>query len=132
MFKRFITNNWAMTILAATFFLLGICLSLYFCNFQWLSRFGALIICIGILVLARPSIFGKDILSHIVTAETGLSFLDNKHYEQLGVPIPDYVIEDKKSRVAVGWLGPMLCIIGTVTNGFADFLNGVFCKNICM
>ena len=80
----------------------------------------------GIIVLARPSISGKDIKFDVITTETGLSHLDLKHYEQTGEPVPDWVIEDKLSRTAVGWLGPLLCLIGTGTNGFADLLNKCF------
>jgi hypothetical protein len=126
MLKRLLTNNVALTLASAILFAVGIGLSIEYRNFQWLSRFGALIICTGIIVLARPSIFGKDIKSHVVMAETGRSHLDREHYKKIGEPLPDWVIEDERSRTAVGWLGPLLCLIGTGTNGFAELLNKCF------
>ena len=108
------------------FFILGVCLSIKYQNFQWLSRFGALIICTGILILARPSILRQDIKFDVIMAETGLSHLDRNHYEKLREQVPDWVVEDEQSRTAVGWLGPLLCVIGTGTNGFADLLNKLF------
>lgn len=124
--KRLLTNNVALTLASAALFAAGVVLSFEYKNFQWLSRFGALIICTGIIVLARPSILGTDIKFHVVMAETGLSHLDREHYKQIGEPVPNWVIEDEHSRTAVGWLGPLLCLIGTGTNGFAELLNKCF------
>jgi hypothetical protein len=126
MLKKILTNNTALTFISIVLFAIGLWFSIESRNFQWLSRFGALIICIGINVLARPSISGNDIKIHIDMAETGLSQLDRKHYEQVGESIPEWLIEDERSRTAVGWLGPLLCLIGTGSNGFADLLNKCF------
>lgn len=126
MLKKLLTNNLILALTAVALFTLGIWLSIENRNFQWLSRFGALIICIGIIVLARPSILGLDIKIHILKADTGLSQLDREHYKHTGEPIPDWVIEDERSRAAVGWLGPLLCLVGTGTNGFADLLTRYF------
>lgn len=126
MLKRLLTNNIALTLASAALFSVGVALSIEYKNFQWLSRFGALIICTGIIVLARPSILGTDIKLHVGMAETCLSQLDREHYKQIGEPVPDWVIEDERSRTAVGWLGPLLCLIGTGTNGFAELLNKCF------
>jgi len=114
-----------MTVLAAAFLLIGVALSVNCKNFQWLSRFGALVICTGVITLARPSILGEDIKSHIIMSETNLSHVDPAHWKKIGQPVPGYVREDLRSRVAVGWLGPLMCFIGTATNGFADLLNKV-------
>lgn len=124
--KMLLTNNVALTLTSAALFAVGVVLSIEYRNFQWLSRFGALIICTGIIVLARPSILGTDIKFHVCMAETGLSHLDREHYKQIEEPVPDWVIEDERSRTAVGWLGPLLCLIGTGTNGFAELLNKCF------
>ena len=126
MLKKLLTNNIALTLASAVLFAIGTGLSIEYRNFQWLSRFGALIICTGIIVLARPSISENDIKEHVLKAETGLSHLNREHYKQIGEPIPDWVIEDERSRIAVGWLGPLLCLIGTGTNGFAELLNKCF------
>ena len=124
--KRLLTNNVALTLGSALAILFGVVLSIEYRNFQWLSRFGALIICAGIIVLARPSILRVDIKPHVIMPDTGLSHLDQEHYKQIGKPVPDWVIEDQRSRTAVGWLGPLLCLIGTGTNGFAELLNKCF------
>lgn len=124
--KRLLTNNVALTLASAALFAIGVFLSIYYKNFQWLSRFGALIICTGIIVIARPSILGTDIKIHVDMSETGLSHLDREHYKQLGEAVPEWVSEDERSRTAVGWLGPLLCLIGTGTNGFAELLNKCF------
>ena len=102
MLKKLLTNNGALTLASVVLFAIGSGLSIEYRNFQWLSRFGALIICTGIIVLARPSITGNDIKIHILTAETGLSHLDREHYKQTGEPVPEWVIEDERSRRAVG------------------------------
>lgn len=62
---------------------------------------------------------------HVIMAETNLSDLDPKHYEITGEPVPDFVVQDLKSRIAVGVLGPLIVFIGTLANGFGDLLNNV-------
>jgi hypothetical protein len=126
MLKKFLTNNVALTLASAVLFTIGVGLSIEYRNFQWLSRFGSLITCTGIIILVRPSISGTDIKSHILMAETKLSHLNREHYKQIGEPVPEWVIEDERSRIAVGWLGPLICLVGTGTNGFADLLNKCF------
>ena len=123
---RMLGNNWLMAAFAIVLMLLGIFLSFKNQNFQWLSRFGALVICVGVIVLARPAMVGKDIKRHVIKEETGLSHLDPNHYKAIGEPIPQWVKDDNSSRTAVGWLGPLLCFFGTLTNGFADLLNSLF------
>ena len=128
MLKKLLTNNILLALASAVLFAVGVGLSIEYRNFQWLSRFGALIICTGIIVLARPNISGNDIKVHIIKAETGLSHLSREHYKQIGEPVPGWVIEDERSRTAVGWLGPFLCLVGTGTNGFAELLNNYFSR----
>ena len=126
MLKKLLTNNVAMTLAAAVLFAIGVGFSIQYKNFQWLSRFGTLIICTSIIVLTRPSISGTDIKETIIMAETGLDHLSREHYKQIREPVPEWVIEDERSRTAVGWLGLLLCLVGTVTNGFAELLNKCF------
>lgn len=123
MLRKFLTSNAAMASLALSFLVAGVTVSVACETFQWLSRFGALVICTGVITLARPSILGEDIKSHVYTAETNLSHLDPAHWQMIGQPVPEYVKEDLRSRMAVGWLGPLMCFVGTATNGFADLLN---------
>lgn len=123
MLRKCLTSNALMVALALGLLAAGTAVSVSCKNFQWLSRFGALVICTGVITLARPSILGEDIKGHIYMAETNLSHLDPAHWRKLGQPMPDYVKEDLRSRMAVGWLGPLMCLVGTATNGFADLLN---------
>jgi hypothetical protein len=53
---------------------------------------------------------------------TGFNHLDARHYETLGEPLPDWFQEEMQAKSAITWIGPLLCFIGTLTNGFADLL----------
>lgn len=112
-----------MTGLAIFLLLAGVGASVHASDFQWLSRFGALVICIGVIILARPAIVQAAIKMDVHSADTGLSYSDPEHYAQMNEPVPDYIVQDQKSRAAVGWLGPTICLVGTATNGFGDLLN---------
>lgn len=81
--RKFLTNNWLMAGLALALLVFGVCLSVSCKNFQWLSRFGALVICTGVITLARPSILGEDIKGHVIMTDTGLSHLDPEHWKNL-------------------------------------------------
>ncbi|MCW5610572.1 MAG: hypothetical protein KIS83_07805 [Rubrivivax sp.] len=120
---RVLSSNVALSVGATGLLAVGLVASFAASNFQWFSRFGALVICLGIIALARPSIVRAEIKVPILMAETGLSYLDPKHYEKTGEPVPEWVREDQKSRFAVGVLGPLLCLLGTGVNGFGDLLN---------
>lgn len=116
-----------MVTLAAVFGLIGLAIGYEFRDFTWFSRFGALVVAVGIALISRASVIGSDIKFHVITADTGLSHLDPEHYRRLGEPIPDWVIEDMKSRQAVGTLGPIVSLAGTVIWGFGDLLNKLAC-----
>ena len=124
--KKLLSNNQVLFWVSAGIFSVGITASVFANNFQWVSRFSSLIICCGIIALARPNLIGKDIKFDVIKAETGLSDLSREHYEKLGIKVPDWVVEDEKSRFAVGVLGPLLCLIGTSVNGFGDLVNKFF------
>jgi hypothetical protein len=121
--RKILTNNPLMLSTAGFLAMVGIVVSLWRSDFSWFARFGSVITGIGMVILTRPSIIGKDILLHIGMAETGLSQLDREHYRRVGEPIPDWLIEDEKSRKAVGVFGPVVTLIGTLVWGFADLLN---------
>ena len=123
--RHLLTSNILLTALAAALFAAGFIASIAAHNFIWLNRFGSLIICTGIITMARPSILGEDIKMHVIMAETNLSDLDPKHYEITGEPVPDFVAQDLKSRTAVGVLGPIIVFVGTLANGFGDLLNNI-------
>lgn len=113
-----------MLSITALTFIAGFAFSLYFRNFDWLSRFGALVICWGIILLARPNITGKEIGFHVIAHDSDLSLDDPTYYKQKGEPVPDYVTDNLLSRHATGIYGPIACFLGTLTNGFANLLNG--------
>jgi uncharacterized membrane protein YfcA len=123
--KKFLASNKILLSLTAASLGAGVAASLYYHDFNWLSRFGALVICWGILMLARPSITGKEIGQHVIAHDSDLSLFDPKYYKLKGESVPDWVADNVLSRRAVGVYGPIVCFIGTFTNGFASLLNGV-------
>jgi hypothetical protein len=124
--RRIFANNAIMVGAACVFGAIGIFMSICTRNFMWFERFGSMIACVGILLLNRPNIVGQDILPDVEMAETGLSSHDAEHYRRVNEPIPPAVVEDQKSRNAVGSFGPWIIIIGTIIWGFANLLNVVF------
>lgn len=123
--KYLLTSNKLMVSVTILTFVAGFICSVYFQNFDWLSRFGALAICWGIILLARPNITGKEILFHVIAEDSNLSLNDPAYYKQKGEDVPDYVIDNVLSRRATGVYGPIVCFLGTLTNGFANLLNGL-------
>lgn len=126
MLRNLLTSNILLALVSTALLAAGVAISIGHHDFHWLARFGALVICGGIILLARPAILGQDIRSHILKEETGLSHIDPEHYRKLGEPIPDFVKQDLRSRTAVGWLGPLFCFIGTAATGFGDLINALF------
>jgi len=125
--------GWARKLLASIPFMLvltccslaaGVLLSVVCRNFDWLSRFGALLICWGILLLARPSFSGIEIGQHVYAEDDDMSLDDPEYYKKKGEPVPWWAADRAKSRLATGVLGPLVCFIGTLANGFASLLNG--------
>jgi hypothetical protein len=118
------TNVFSITAMIALM-TAGIFMSFNQSNFQWLSRFGALIICVGIMTMARPFITGRPLRIRVIM-ESGFDVCDKKHYRTVGERHPDWLDHELRDRAAVGWLGPIICFAGTATNGFGDLLNGYF------
>jgi hypothetical protein len=58
--------------------------------------------------------------------ESGLTQLDPEYYRRRNEPLPDWLIEDRRSRDAVGIFGPILTLLGTLIWGFGDLLNSPF------
>jgi hypothetical protein len=106
-------------LLALAGFLLGYVLK----DFTWFARFGGLIVSVGITLLSRASIIREDIKTHTAENQTGLSHLDPEHYKQIGMPIPEWVREDLRTRRAVGVWGPVVSFSGTLIWAFGDLLN---------
>jgi len=115
-----------MVLLASLFIIIGLVLASSFRDFMWFARFGSLVVGVGVVLISRPTIIGKDIKNDVIMAETGRSCLDPEHYAKLGQPVPDWLTEDLKSRRAVGIWGPIVTFTGTVVWGFGDLLNKVF------
>ena len=123
--KTLLTSNKFLLWLTAVSFFAGFALSIFCHDFNWLSRFGALVICWGILLLARPSITGNEIGQHVIDADSDLSLFDPEYYKRKSEPVPAWVIDNVLSRRATGIYGPIICFLGTFANGFASLLNGV-------
>ncbi len=121
--RKLFASNFIMLIAAAFLAAFGVVVSIFVRDSSWFARSGALITGIGIIVLTRPSIIGKDIMLRIVMDESGLTQLDPEYYLRRNEPIPNWLIEDRKSRDAVGLLGPIITVFGTIIWGFADLLN---------
>lgn len=122
--KRLLASNRLLLSLTIASLIVGVAFSLYCQDFNWLSRFGALVICWGILLLARPSFTGKEIGQHVIAHDSDLSLFDPRYYKHQGEPVPDWVADNVLSRRAVGVYGPLVCFVGTLANGFASLLNG--------
>ena len=123
--KMLLVSNKFLLCLTTASFVAGFVLSIYYRDFNWLSRFGALVICWGILLLARSSIAGKEIGQHVIAADSDLSLFDPEYYRRKGEAVPDWVTDNVLSRRATGVYGPTVCFLGTFANGFASLLNGV-------
>ena len=124
--RSLIANNTFMIVLAICLMLVGAYVGYTHKDFMWFARFGALVVAVGLALLSRSSVIGIDVKMHVTMAETGLSHLDPDHYRKLGEPVPAYVSEDQKMRFAVGVLGPIISLLGTVVWGFGDLLNKCF------
>lgn len=123
--KRLLASNKFLLSLTIASLSAGVVFSLYGQDFNWLSRFGALVICWGLLLLARPSFTGVEIAQHVIAHDSDLSLFDPNYYKHKGEPVPDWVTDNVLSRRAVGVYGPVVCFVGTLANGFASLLNGV-------
>ena len=110
---------------AAIFAVVGLLLGYFVRDFTWFARSGALVVAVGLVLLSRAGVIGNDILVHVGSAQTSVSFLDPEHYRRLGEPVPEYVLEDLRTRAAVGFWGPLISGLGTVIWGFGDLLNKV-------
>ena len=79
-------------------------------------------VAIGIGLLARASITGVDPRPDIISAETNLNVRLPEHYQELGEPVPQWVIEDQRTRRAIGEVGPLITLAGTLIWGYGDVL----------
>jgi hypothetical protein len=68
-----------MLTLAMLLALVGLLLGYMLKDFTWFARFGALVVAVGITLLARASVIHEDIIAHVLEVETGLSHLNPEH-----------------------------------------------------
>lgn len=125
--KGLATNNRILIIISVGLCAFGTILSVTYKDFGWLSRFGALIVGVGVVALSRTFILGRDLLDHVGDGVDGTNLNLNgpEYYHAMGKPVPDYVAEDLRSRFAMGVLGPVLSILGSIIWGFADLINNL-------
>ena len=121
--RKLLSNNLIMLAAPVVLVIIGVAVSICSQDFTWFARFGSIITGIGIIILTRPSITGKDIMVGVVMDETGLTQLDPEYYRRRNEQIPDWLLEDRRSRNAVGIFGPLVTLVGTLIWGFADLLN---------
>lgn len=76
----------------------------------------------GIALVSRYGLLQRD-PKPTVGMDYGLTSLDLEYYRRAGEPVPGWLIEELRHRHAVGVLGPIVSLIGTILWGFADLLN---------
>ena len=118
------TNNQVMAGLCAAILLIGFLAACWKNDFVWFARCGSLVVGLGLVVLCRAVVSGHEVKPTIIGADTGLNMNSRAHFERLGEPVPEYILEQERNLLAIGVLGPLLSIIGTVVWGFGDLLNG--------
>ena len=84
------------------------------------SRSGAVVTAIGLVLLSRDKIVGEDLRLPVYMADSSFKSTDPAHYDAIGEAVPEWVVEDKKSRIAIGKYGPIVSVIGTLIWGFGD------------
>jgi len=124
--KHILASNPLMIALAVGSLFVGLGASLQFRNFDWLSRFGALTICWGILMLARPYFTGIETGPRVYEPGNPVSVDSAQHFKNKGEPVPDWALDRDRSIRATGVYGPWTCFVGTLANGFGSLLNGIF------
>ena len=124
--KKLFSNNSAMIILAIISLLIGFIYSLIIRDFAAFQRSGALLVAIGIILLSRTFIVGRDLLINVRSSDTPYNINGPDHYMYQNLPIPEYVNNDIESRKAIGWIGPLISSIGTIVWGYGDLLNLIF------
>ena len=123
---RFLGDSDRMCGLAIAVGLFGFAASFLWSDFACFARSGALIVAIGIALVSRTAITGKDLGPLVVKPTTGLTHLNSEHYRQAGEPMPEWLPGELRAWQAVGFLGPLVSFIGTVIWGFGDLLNAPF------
>jgi hypothetical protein len=123
---KFITNNRVMLWIAFSVTAIGFAHSFIIKDFQWFQRIGSILVCIGILLLARPSFVNQPLLLPVKKLDSPYDSNDPEHYKYIGEPIPEPVVEDVKNRNAVNKYGPIITSFGTVIWGYGDLLGKLF------
>jgi hypothetical protein len=124
-FRRLLVSVPTLVAVAIVLVCVGTVLSVNNRDFETLSRYGALVTCVGMILLARPNMSGKEMGQHVIASDSFRSIYDPQYWIEKGEPIPIYVVENRWSRIATGFYGPIISLLGTLINAFADQLNCV-------
>ena len=125
--KKLLVNNALLVALSIFLVCTGFVIGYIKQDFYWFSRFGALVVGLGIVLLSRTAFTGRDLLLDVTSADTQVNLNAPEHFEKLGESIPEYVVTDISARKAINILGPVITLTGTVIWGFGDLLNYCFC-----
>ena len=129
---KLFSSNHSLSVIAFLFALIGLVQSIYLQDFIWFSRIGSMVVGVGIVLLARPSIVNEDLLPNVQSADTLFNLNSQEHFKALGETVPDYVINDLASRNAIGVIGPIITLLGTFIWGYGDLFNHFIAKHNCL
>ena len=123
--RRFVASSRAMLAVAVMSVAVGVAGSAVARDCTWLARSGAIVVAVGIALVSRFGVQGRD-PRQTIGMDFGLTSLDPEYYRKAGEPIPEWLAVELRDRQAVGVLGPLVSLVGTVFWGFADLLNPMF------
>lgn len=117
----FFASKWAVTAVAALALVVGTYASGQTHNAMWLARSGAIVVAMGVFLMANAQLNGVDI-ADVWDDNFEYKIDDPKYYLSLGEPIPDWVAKHQSARLALEVLGPTVTLVGTVIWGFGDLM----------
>lgn len=119
--RRALAHRAGLTGLAAFALIVGVCVSVSSSYTDAFQRSGAIVTAIGLILISRDKIIGKDLLIPVLMGDDSpYCSNDARYYEHIGEPVPSAVEEDEESRISIGIYGPLISILGTLVWGFGD------------
>jgi hypothetical protein len=118
--RKLIANDSLMVALAVSVTAYGVIHAYLSREPSWFARAGGLLVAIGINLVARATITGVDLRPTVIGADTGMNVNSPEHYYAAGEPVPPYVIEDQRTRRAIGVVGPIISFAGTLIWAYGD------------
>jgi hypothetical protein len=118
--RRILANDSLMVVLASGVALGALIQSCVTGEPSWFARAGALLVAIGINVVARTTITGVDPRPNVMSDDSGTYIRLPEHYHALREPVPSWVIEDQHTRRAIGVIGPIISLVGTLIWAYGD------------